>query len=72
VLRAEIDYAVREASAVRLADVVLRRTPLGSTGHPGKAALARAAETMAAPLGWTPEQIAQEIALVEKRYPKRN
>jgi glycerol-3-phosphate dehydrogenase len=70
VLRGEVHYAVRHASAVRLTDVVLRRTPLGSTGRPGKEALTRAADTMAALLQWTPERTAQEIALVEKRYPK--
>jgi glycerol-3-phosphate dehydrogenase len=71
VLRGEVDYAVRHTAALRLADVVMRRTPLGSTGHPGRSALARTAEVMAPLLQWTPERTAQEIVLTEQRYPKK-
>jgi glycerol-3-phosphate dehydrogenase len=71
VLAAEVDYAVFNAQAVHLADVVLRRTPLGSAGHPGREALERAAGVMAARLGWTPERIADEIAQVERVYPPK-
>jgi glycerol-3-phosphate dehydrogenase len=52
-----------------LSDVVLRRTGLGSAGHPGRVALDRAADVMAAAAGWTPEQRAAEIAAVEAIYP---
>jgi glycerol-3-phosphate dehydrogenase len=61
VLAGEIAYAVEHAQAVRLADVVLRRTPLGSAGHP--------ADVMGERLGWTPEQRAAEIQDVLQRYP---
>ncbi len=70
VLRGEVDYAVRHTAALRLADVVMRRTPLGSAGHPGRAVLTRTAEIMAPLLHWTPDRTAQEIALTEQRYPK--
>jgi glycerol-3-phosphate dehydrogenase len=69
VLAGEIAYAVEHAQAVRLADVVLRRTPLGSAGHPGDAALSAAADVMGERLGWTPEQRAAEIQDVLQRYP---
>ncbi len=69
VLAGEITYAVEHSAAVRLSDVVLRRTSLGSAGHPGRRALLRAAEIMARPLGWTPDRQAEEAADVEKRYP---
>ena len=49
---------------------VLRRTPLGSAGHPGRAALERAADVMGGMLGWTPERRSEEIAAVELRYPR--
>jgi glycerol-3-phosphate dehydrogenase len=69
VLAGEITYAVRHLAAVRLSDVVLRRTSLGSAGHPGPRALARAAEMMAGLLAWTPERQVGELADVENRYP---
>src|SRR6185437_10016205 len=40
VLAAEVVYAAREEMAPCLADVVFRRTELGTAGHPGEAALA--------------------------------
>ena len=52
VLRAEVVHGVREEMARRLTDAVLRRTDLGSLGHPGEAALAACADIMAAELGW--------------------
>jgi glycerol-3-phosphate dehydrogenase len=68
VLAGEISYAVETADAIRLSDAVLRRTLLGSAGHPGRAALERAASIMARLRGWSPEEIEREIQLVEQRY----
>lgn len=68
VMAAEVAYAVDRAQAVRLADVVLRRTPLGSAGHPGADALQAAAGLMAGRLGWSPTRTAEEIAQVEHTY----
>jgi glycerol-3-phosphate dehydrogenase len=68
VLAGEIAYAVEHGAAVRLADAVLRRTPLGGTGHPGDAALNAAADLLAARLGWSASERASEIAHVEARY----
>lgn len=69
VLAGEISYAVARASARRLGDAVLRRTPLGSAGHPGAPALERAAAVMADRLGWDPARVDQELAAVEGLYP---
>lgn len=68
-LAAEIGYAVDRGQARRLADAVLRRTPLGSAGHPGRAALEAAAAVMAARTGWSPEERARQIQDVERLYP---
>ena len=68
VLAGEVAYAVRSAQAVRLSDVVLRRTLLGSAGHPGSPALELAADIMQTLLGWSAEQRAREVALVERFY----
>jgi glycerol-3-phosphate dehydrogenase len=67
-LGAEIVYAARDEMAVTLADAVLRRTDLGSAGHPGRAALARAAAVMAPLHGWTPAHVEREIQAVERAY----
>jgi len=69
ILSGEIAYAAVHAQAERLADAVLRRTPLGSAGHPGRPALERAAEVMGPTRRWTTEQRAAEVAAVEGVYP---
>jgi glycerol-3-phosphate dehydrogenase len=61
VISGEISYAAEQADAVRLADAVLRRTPLGAAGHPGEDALARAAGVMAQSLRWSDARRAEEI-----------
>jgi glycerol-3-phosphate dehydrogenase len=68
IVAAEIIHAIERAQAIRLSDVVLRRTPLGSAGHPGAAALQSAADLMAARLGWSAQRRADEIAQVEDTY----
>ncbi len=68
VLGAEIAYAHAAGAALRLADAVLRRTDLGSAGHPGRPAIEAAAAVMAARCGWSEAERAAEIALVERRY----
>jgi glycerol-3-phosphate dehydrogenase len=54
-------YAADHALAPRLADVVLRRTPLSSAGHPGAATLEAAANILAAHLGWSSDRRAAEL-----------
>jgi glycerol-3-phosphate dehydrogenase len=70
VLAGEIGYAVAHGAAVRLADVVLRRTRLGGIGHPGAAAVSAAADLMTSAHDWSPAERASEIAHVETRYPR--
>ncbi len=69
VLTGEIAYAVEHSAAVRVSDIVFRRTCLGSAGHPGQDALNRAAKIMGLLLGWTPSREAEEAADAGKRYP---
>ena len=49
---AEVVYAVQAEMAQTLADVVLRRTPLGSAGLPEESVLLACARTMAPLLNW--------------------
>jgi glycerol-3-phosphate dehydrogenase len=73
VLAGEIAYAAEESMAERLSDATLRRTPLGSAGHPGPAALERAADVMAGIAGWSAERRQREIldaGAIYDRWPR--
>jgi glycerol-3-phosphate dehydrogenase len=67
-LRAQAKYAVDQEMARRLADVVFRRTGLGSAGHPGQEAVRLCAEVMAESLGWSNSQMEMEITDVERKF----
>jgi glycerol-3-phosphate dehydrogenase len=68
VLCCEILHAVRAEIAVRLADVVLRRTELGTAGCPPKSCLKNVAQIMARELGWDKRRQAREIDEVVAMY----
>jgi glycerol-3-phosphate dehydrogenase len=70
VLAGEIAYAVEHAAATHLSDAVLRRTALGSAGHPGSESLRHAAEIMGRKLGWDVSRQTEEIARMEAVYPR--
>ena len=65
-LLCEVTYAVDHEMAVRLDDVVLRRTDLAAGEHPGHAALERTARAMAARLGWSGQRTSEEIERAEE------
>lgn len=67
-IAAEIPYVIGHEMAVRLSDIVVRRTGLGAAGHPGREAIDRCAEIAAGELGWDPARTAAEIAAVERVY----
>jgi glycerol-3-phosphate dehydrogenase len=69
VIEGEVIYAVREAAAQRLEDVVFRRTPLGSAGHPGEQAVSGAAAIMARECGWSDTRKDEELTRVSNRFP---
>ena len=68
VLQAEVIHGIREEMALKLADVVMRRTELGTAGPPSKEALHKCAHLMAAELGWNQTRVQDEIAEVEALY----
>jgi glycerol-3-phosphate dehydrogenase len=68
VRRFEITHAVREESAQKLADVVLRRTDLASKGYPGDKCLESAAQIMARELHWSPTKQEEEICLCRNHF----
>jgi glycerol-3-phosphate dehydrogenase len=67
-IKAEVLYNLREEMAQKLADVILRRTGLGSAGYPGDAAVKASAAIMATELGWNAEKTQQEIRDVKAVY----
>ena len=63
-----IVYAVREELTVKLSDLILRRTGLGSFKFPGREVLLRCSAIMARELGWDSERRGQEEAEVVAYY----
>ena len=66
-LRTQIDRAIREEMAVRLSDVIFRRTSLALQLPPTRGAVVDVARIVAGTLGWTPSREADEIADVVRR-----
>jgi glycerol-3-phosphate dehydrogenase len=70
VLAAEIRHAVLHERAETLADVVLRRTDLGTAGWPGDAVAADCAAILAELLGWDEPRVEEEIDALRAHYPR--
>jgi len=67
-IAAQAVFAIREELALTLSDILLRRTGLGTLGHPGAATIARLAELAAEHLGWDEQRREKEIREVEAVY----
>jgi glycerol-3-phosphate dehydrogenase len=67
-LKAEVKYLVEEEMACRLADVVFRRTGIGTAECPNHNWLKDAAQYMGEILGWDAAQIENEVEEVFNRY----
>jgi glycerol-3-phosphate dehydrogenase len=70
-VQAEILHVIQQEMAVRLTDIILRRTTFGATGHPGEEAIQASAAIAAAELGWDAERTADEIDAVRSFYAVR-
>jgi glycerol-3-phosphate dehydrogenase len=68
VLKAEVIHAVREEMAQKLADVIFRRTDLGTDGDPGEEALSTCAGLIADELGWDDEKTQSELTEVRSTF----
>lgn len=64
-LSGQVRFAVRKEMAVRMTDVVFRRTGLGTAGPPAREQLAAVADVMTEELGWSSRERAEELATVE-------
>jgi glycerol-3-phosphate dehydrogenase len=69
ILKAETLLAVRKEMALKLSDVVLRRTDHGTLGIPPDFILKKLANLMGEELGWSDTRIAGEIENVKQAYP---
>lgn len=66
---AEVEQAVRHEMALTLADVVGRRTELGSTGLPSIATLQKCVSLISREFQWSSEHQQEEIRSVIQTYP---
>ncbi len=66
-LLAQVLVAARHESARTLTDVLLRRTGLGTLGHPGDAVLEAVAGVVAPELGWSDARRDAELDEVDRR-----
>ncbi len=66
VLCGELTYAASHAAACRLADVILRRSPLAAAGHPGDVVVRRAAEILRPSASWSAADVEAETAAVAR------
>lgn len=70
VMGAEVMYAVQNEMAMKLSDVVLRRTDLGSAEYPGDEALKVCADLMGKELGWDKNRKQSEVKETKEVYKK--
>ncbi len=68
VLKAEVLHGVRKEMAMKLTDIILRRTDLGTGEHPGDEAIRACAEIMGHELNWDDDRIQQEIEEANEVY----
>jgi glycerol-3-phosphate dehydrogenase len=65
---AEVLHVIRHEMALRLSDIVIRRTGLGAAGPPEREALSACARIAAAELKWADERMLEEMAAVDRFY----
>ncbi len=70
-IQAEVKHAVQEEMAITLADVVFRRTDLGTCGFPGNGAIQVCAGLMAEEHHWSDAKKAEEIQKVQEYFHRR-
>ncbi|RPI28094.1 MAG: glycerol-3-phosphate dehydrogenase/oxidase [Acidobacteria bacterium] len=63
-LKAEVVHAVQEEMAVRLSDVIFRRTDLATAGDPGDQAVMACAAITARELGWDEREMQEQLGEV--------
>lgn len=72
ITRAEVVFAARNEQVVRLNDVILRRTDIGTGERPSPEAVQACAELVARELGWSQSRLREEAASTESQFPFSN
>ncbi|MFL6281036.1 MAG: FAD-dependent oxidoreductase [Vicinamibacterales bacterium] len=67
-IQAEVVYTMRREMAVRLSDILIRRTGLGSASEPPADAARNAARIAQQELGWDAERTTEEISDISRFY----
>lgn len=65
-MSAQAVYAIREEMACTLMDILIRRTGIGTLGHPGKEVISSVAQIAAKELGWSKTKMEQEIKSIAR------
>ena len=65
-MSAQVIYAIREETACTLMDILIRRTGIGTLGHPGDEVISSVAQIAAKELGWSKTKMEQEIESTAK------
>lgn len=65
---AQVVYAIRNEMALTLNDILFRRTGIGTIGHPGKERLKKVATIAAQELGWSEQQLNNELQKAEEKF----
>jgi glycerol-3-phosphate dehydrogenase len=65
VTKAEVLYSIREEMAMKLSDIVFRRTDLGTGSKPNRAALEECAAIAARELDWDQDRVQKELDEVD-------
>lgn len=69
VLKAEVIHAIRNEMAIKLSDIVFRRTDLATGKHPGMNALKECAALASNELNWSEEQCEAELQSALQCFP---
>jgi glycerol-3-phosphate dehydrogenase len=67
-LEAQVVFAIQNEMAIKLSDIILRRTGIGTLGHPGEEALEKVTSLAASLLSWDDNRKKSELAEVEKIF----
>ncbi len=71
VLKAQILFGIRDEMAIKLGDIVFRRTNLGASGPPEDHLLAFCAEVTGEELGWSKVAIERELMQIKSSFSLR-
>ena len=68
VIKSQVIHAVREEMALKLSDVVFRRTGMGTIGNPGEECLKTCAAMMSEELHWDSSRVQRELTEVKEAF----